>query len=73
MTGERVVRELRLSSRATHHGTVEVVFLGKVVDLDVDQARELQRELTHSIVIATYGQPRLDTHDRNLLALERIS
>lgn len=71
MPGQSVVRAMRLFSRATHASTVEVVFLGKVVELDVDQARELQRELTHSIGIATYGRPRLDTHDR--VVLRRVS
>lgn len=66
MSAERVVRELRLCSRATQRGTVEVIFLGKAIELDVDQARELQRELTHSIGVASYGCPRLDTHDRIL-------
>lgn len=73
MTGESVRRELRLCSRATRRGTVEVIFLGKSVELDPDQARELQRELTHSIGIATYGRPRIDTHDRQLHILERVS
>lgn len=60
MPGQTIGRALRLFSRATHDGTVEVVFLGKVVELDVDQARELQRELTHSIGVASYGRPPVD-------------
>lgn len=73
MSVTRVVPELRLFSRATQQGTVEIIFLGKPIELDVDQARELQRELTHSISVASYGRPRLDTHDRTMHVLERVS
>lgn len=64
MTGQSIPREMRLCTRANHDGTVEVIFLDKVIALELDQAQELQRELTHSIAIAAYGRPRLNTHDR---------
>lgn len=69
MTGDRFTPALRLSSRATQDGKVEVRFLNWVIELEADQARELQRELTHSIGLATYGRPRADTHDRILRAV----
>lgn len=69
MPGQSIPREMRLCTRATHNGTVEIIFLGKVIALELDQARELQRELTHSIGIAAHGRPRLNTHDRPELVL----
>lgn len=58
---------MRLSSRATQDGAVEVQFLHEVVVLTTDQARELQRELTHSIALADHGRPRLNLVQRDEL------
>lgn len=53
MIRETPVPQLRLSSSSTPEGWVEVTFLGRKIALTPDQAREFQRELTHSIAMAT--------------------
>lgn len=59
-----------LAAHATGDGTIEVEFRGEIVEITPDEARELQRELTHSIAIALHGAPRLDLIARDELTYE---